>query len=411
MIRKIMYKYFYYRALITERSKQINKGLAKALDAEKCVAKVMLNHPRISHSWVGKRVPDPDKKLAKGEIDVISVAEGGDVFILEVKNWASKIVEVDGDLVQQRLVQAGRSRPVIPKLENKAEYLRRYLSAATNAKWNNIHPLVVLANQNAEPTESVMRLKQVTTMQTLTQAVDALLDVDYSNSKIKLKAIVDEVNNFNEFDSLSYEGGNITFGDIIDLPWGREKYQSISISVERGLLKTLFFGPKFRVIATLWNGTTELLEIDPAQTFVEFNVPWIWKKRNSIPLSHLSEIRYGGCAVSDVPNLKIFETNNSSNLRTKTQASSLTSTIYSKGQKLYERKVLCHLGEKGNVHGLLVELRPKERPGRMNVSRLGSINNTMFNYFYKEGKCIDVEVVEVRTNGDVILGPIKNGDE
>ena len=53
----------------------MNQGLAKALEAEEAVAEAMLNHPSIAHVFVGRRVPDPDKKLAKGECDVLAISE------------------------------------------------------------------------------------------------------------------------------------------------------------------------------------------------------------------------------------------------------------------------------------------------------------------------------------------------
>jgi hypothetical protein len=408
MIGNLIRRYASQKETAVARSAIIHGGLSKAIEAEKRVVELLRHHPKVIGVWRGKRIPVPESTLGQGEIDVIALTTYGDVFVLEVKNWVSIITESEGDVVQQRLQRSGRSTPVVPKLQKKADCLRRYLSAATNAKWLNIQPLVVLANENANPTDAVLALNKVATMRNLSEKIDLFMLNEDKLSDGKIDAIINQIEDFNRFDSLLYGGGKITSGDITHLPWPRDKYQSISITMERGLFKTLLMGPKYLISGTRWDGRVEELKTEIVELSVEFNIPWSRKKRNCIPLTHLSEIHYGGRSkINCIQTSKSIVTENSSNLNAQIQDKS-SNESYSKGEILYDRKVLAHLGEKGSVHGLLIELQPKARPGRLNTSHLGFTNPDMFNYFYAEGKTIDVEIFEIRNNGDVILIPKKN---
>ena len=103
--------------------------LEKALEAERRVADIVDSHESITHVWLSKRVPNPDTLHSRGEVDVIALAKNGDVFCCEVKNFAGEIVEENGDVVQTKLAIRGKSKPILPKLLQKSECIKRYLNS------------------------------------------------------------------------------------------------------------------------------------------------------------------------------------------------------------------------------------------------------------------------------------------
>ena len=50
---------------------------------------------------------------------------------------------------------------------------------------------------------------------------------------------------------------------------------------------------------------------------------------------------------------------------------------------------------------MLVELIPGERPGLISTSCLGNLD--FFDFFYQEGKELDVKIAKIKQNGDIVL--------
>ena len=154
----------------------VTAALKKALEAERRVAEIIKSNDQITHTWIGKRVPNPDSLNSRGEIDIIALAKNGDIFSIEVKNWAGEIIERDGDIAQAKLLNKNKSKNVIPTIKAKSTHLKRHLAASTNSRWLNIHPLVVLANNSAKPTQTALKLECVTSLDMLLQTIEFKLN-------------------------------------------------------------------------------------------------------------------------------------------------------------------------------------------------------------------------------------------
>ena len=377
-------------------------GLKKALEAERRVADIVNSHESITHVWLGKRVPNPDTLHSRGEVDVIALAKNGDVFCCEVKNFAGEIVEENGDVVQTKLAIRGKSKPILPKLLQKSECIKRYLNSKTNSKWLNVHPLLVLANEFAQPSKGVLELQQVTTIHGLLETVDSKLTQDTHLSQSQINRMIDQISSFNSYDTVLLVDQAFKQGDIINSPWNRQEFEQVKIRNVRGRILTLILGKKYEAIGIDYDGNSHPLETDIDVESIIFSEPWGKKGNTKIPLSKCQTIKFGGRTVysyQTVPktNGKQTRSNIAANNATK-------NSTFVKGQQFHDKEIVRHLVDnKGATTGLLVELEPDRRPALLNISKLQHIDCTMFKTFFAEGKTIDVEIENVKANGDIQL--------
>lgn len=380
-------------------------GLKKALESERRVADIVNSHESITHVWLGKRIPNPNTLHSRGELDVIVLAKNGDVFCLEVKNFAGEIVEENGDVVQTKLAIRGKAKPIIPKLLHKSECIKRYLNSKANSKWLNIHPLLVLANEFAQPSRDALELEQVTTVDRLLETVDSKLTQDTHLSQLQINRMIDQINSFNTYDTVLLVDQGFKQGDIINSPWNRQEFEQVEIRNVRGRILTLILGKKYEAIGIDYDGNSHKLDTNVDVESITFSEPWR-NGNTKIPLSRCQTIQFGGRTVysyQTVPktNGKQTRSNIAANNATK-------NSTFVKGQQFYDKEILNHLEDnKGAITGLLVELEPDRRPALLNISKLQHIDCTMFEIFFAKGKSIDVEIENVKANGDIQLTMIK----
>jgi len=376
-------------------------GLKKALEAERRVADIVNSHETIINVWLGKRVPNPDTFHSRGEVDVIALAKNGDVLSLEVKNWIGQVVEENGDVVQSRLSKKGKSKPVISKIVAKSECLKRYLNSKTNSKWLNIHPLLVLANEFAQPSRDALELEQVTTVDRLLETVDSKLTQDTHLSQSQINRMIEQINSFNTYDTVLLADQAFKQGDIINSPWNRQEFEQVEIRNVRGRILTLILGKKYEAIGIDYDGNSHKLDTDVDVESVTFSEPWR-KGNTKIPLSRCQTIQFGGRTVYSY---QTVPKTNGKHTRSNIAASNATkNSTFVKGQQFYDKEILNHLEDnKGATIGLLVELEPDRRPALLNISKLQHIDCTMFEIFFAKGKTIDVEIENVKANGDIQL--------
>ena len=386
---------------IRTQKQHLAMGLKKALEAEKCVADILKSHDSIIHVWKGKRVPRPDTMHSRGEIDVIALAKNGDVFSVEVKNWCGIIFEADRDVVQSRLFRKGKSKPVLPKIVAKSECLKRYLNSKTNSKWLNIHSLLVLANEFAEPSREVLALDQVATIDNLLETIGSKLTHDTHLCQSQIDLMVEQINSFNTYDTLVLADQDFKQGDITSSPWDRAEYEKVEIQNARGRVLSILLGKKYEAIGIDYDGNSKKLDTDVSFESITFSEPW--RNGNSvIPLQSCKTIQFGG--KTEYSYQKVPKTQGK-RIRANIVATNATNnTTFVKGQKFFDRAILTHLVDKsGQITGMLIELDPDHRPALLNISQLRDIDCSMFEFFFAKGKSIDVEIKGIKPNGDIYL--------
>ena len=389
------------RCVKRTQQEHLAMGLKKALESERRVADIVNSHESITHVWLGKRVPNPNTLHSRGEVDVVCLAKNGDVFCCEVKNFAGEIVEENGDVVQTKLAIRGEAKPIIPKLLQKSECIKRYLNSKTNSKWLNIHPLVVLANEFAQPSKDVLELQQVTTIHGLLETVDSKLTQDTHLSQSQINRMIDQISSFNSYDTVLLVDQDFKQGDIINSPWNRQEFEQVKIRNVRGRILTLILGKKYEAIGIDYDGNSHKLDTDVDVESITFREPWR-NGNTKIPLCRCQTIQFGGRTVYSY---QTVPKTNGKQTRSNIAASNATkNSTFVKGQQFHDKEILRHLVDnKGATTGLLVELEPDRRPALLNISKLQHIDCTMFKTFFAEGKTIDVEIENVKANGDIQL--------
>ena len=389
---------------IRTQKQHLAMGLKKALEAEKCVADILKSHESIIHVWQGKRVPNPNTFNSRGEVDLIALAKNGDVFCVEVKNWCGEIFKADGDIVQSRLAKQAKSKPVLPKIVAKSKCLKRYINSKTNSGWLNIHPLLVLANEFAEPSKEVLALDQVTAMDNLLETIGSKSTHDTHLNQSQIDLMIEQINSFNTYDTVTFADQVFKQGDIISSPWDRTEYEKVEIQNARGRVLSILLGKKYESIGIDYDGNSHKLDTDVSIESISFSEPW--KKGNSkIPLDSCLTVQFGG---KTEYSYQTSPKTNAKRVRANRVASNATkNSTFVKGQKFFDREILTHLEDgNGRITGMLIELDPDQRPALLNISQLKDIDCSFFEFFFAKGKSIDVEIKGIKPNGEIQLRKI-----
>ena len=376
--------------------------------AEDSVANVVKRHPSVIRVFQGIRVLDPDRMRGAGETDTIAITTRG-VIVIETKNWRSDIICIDGDIIQKKLLSARKKVPVISKIETKAGHLSRWLRSLVRNPELDVTPLVVLAHQFSKPTEEVLRMGSVTKLDGLLDKIDEIVSSSEELPVSEIERIINTVNRFGTFDSISFDGGNIIHGDFDKMPlgWIREDVRIINVKIHGNRFQTLIRGPKLHLEIISWDGSVDQKIIRAGEHHVSIRPPWA--KVSKVPLENLSSISFGnqGQEMEFQLNPVISRKEvNSTNLDEKgvLESGKQNTWQFSKGMVLEDKIVLRHLKKDGKTHSLLIELIPKGQKGLLSTTHLSDIHPVMFTTLFAEGKGVDVKVLKVKNNGNVVLG-------
>ena len=387
--------------MVHARSARPDVALKKALAAEDSVAEILRGAPQIRAVFTGKIIVDPDRLIGSGEVDICIVTDNA-IVALEVKNWASDIVQQGDDIRQKRLLEKGVNSSIIPKIRQKSEHLKRHLIHETNEGTLWVDHLVVLANEYGNPSKEVLSMRHVSDTHSLLGKIEALTSNCEPLRQHIIEKIVRALESMAEYDEIHFDGGQLLRGHIVKSPedWPRSNHSSVTIK-PKGLIYSLFRGLKLRACATCWDGKS--VETVVEDSSVSIRIPW--KKGNktkSIKLSSIKEIKFGSPRL-EKPSLFNHQSRkatplSNTHMEMLEEIRNPSNKGYAVGDVLKARKIVAHLGENDSIHSILVELKPKSRPGILNVSSLGPMNYSQFHGFYAVGQTMNVRIKEIQND-------------
>ena len=404
MFSRLIQRFRSYRMIRKRRNARPDAARIKAQEAEDFVAKLLRQFPQVKSVHTSKLIPDPDRYIGSGETDIIAVTDRA-VFAIECKNYAGAVIKNGEDISQQRLLDNGRDMATIPKIEKKADHLKRHLNSVTNSGNLWVQHLVVLCNEFGEPTEDVLNMPHIADCFNLLDKLESLANDCEALDEDTLNSITAKIDDFAEYDKVIFDGGKVFYGHIIKLPeeWDRSEYSSISVSPP-SFLSSMLNGTTLSVKSMKWNG--EIGQHCVGDSPVIINIPWE-KGVKHLRLSDVKEVIFGTAQENKSPSFNSLSSKNVplSNSHQQSLKKILTPSAeeYSVGDVLKGRTIVKHLGDEKYPHSMLVELSPGKRPGIINTSCLGSMDSSFFQFFYARGKQIDVKVSKIKHNGDVSL--------
>lgn len=406
MLRSFVSRHRWFRRTLSARAQTEPQREQKSRLAEEAVASALAHHAATKAPVIGVRVPDPSRFLGSGEVDVMVVTERA-VLLVEVKNYAGPIKMVNDDVCQAKLLDKGEASSILPKLNQKvANFQRMGVTMLQNPGVEAIG-LVVLANEAAQPDETCLNHPQVATMATLDEKIEALLRPYPSLDSDELGGYHAMIREFGTWDCLSTQAGLIVNGDLMDasLPpgWDRRSVESIQVRPVGGWWVTLLRGPRIEVTVQGLDGESSTEVMKPGLT-VTHSQPWNGK--TTYPIEHFTTIRFGhrcplhednkGRRVQSFPVLSdhIKKRDSGQTIPVMNPVDKITpASLFPPGTKT-SGKIVKHLRDAGgHLTGILVSLVERELNGLLNRHEVSKIEGQFFDFFYKVGSTIEVEVV------------------
>lgn len=381
----------WYDRTMMERAKASD---STSWDAEELVDSAAGSY-RLAHStFQNVRIPDPSsgnrKHAPKGEVDVVLVTERG-IALIEVKNWKGSIESFEDENGELDLFQPKvGTKPVVSKLREKCEMLKRMATSRFSDFAGEVFPLVVLTHNDGEPDQKVSRMNTVCALtgrlnrreRDLHKALDTLFKGLERTPQNHIRRMAEMFESFGTWDTLHYDGGGVAAGDFSSIPegWSREETRSISIEVVGGRIATLLRGPRFRIRSTGLDGTvTEKISGEgPEIGLYEVGV---WRTVMT-PLEHLKSIEFGYSEPVDW----------SSVAKGETSASDQSPLSRFEVGKEYVGTIVAQLGDP--IHGILVSLVANQVVGLLPTKGLSN-NVEMLEHFYSKGNQLTVRIEKI----------------
>ncbi len=390
-----------------------------AWKAEHAVAAAVRHLPGTRCVYLERRVPNPDRSHGAGEVDVIAVTERA-VLVIEVKNWAGPVDLVDGDLVQARQTARGNAaKPVIAKIQEKADHLKRCSISHDQQELLEVFPLVVFANANVEPSDDVMAHPNVCRLSDLKACLTTKLAAREVQNDVELLRQERLLERLPTWDTVTFDGGDRRTGDAIDedLPpgWDRSTWASIEVSLVGGWLPTMLRGPRLLITFVDHEGGRHEEVTTPGAT-LRHSEPWGASGvdgRGTYPIEHLRRLVFGFQTAftwdggGDAGGHRPGEATGPQDgvVGHEGPASNPLDRFHEGG--VYTGTVVKHLTDDatGAVYAVLVSLVEQKVKGKMHVNRLGSMDPSMFEMFYAEGQPVKVQILSMHSANRITLAP------
>ena len=349
----------------------------EANKAELKVLEMVRNNNLTICTFHQKRIPDVNKIKGFGEIDVIAITKKA-VFAIEVKNWTGEIDIVNGNLIQTN--RKPNSRNVFDHISTKADNIKFVYLSEFGEELFEVKPLIVMTNKNCKFSKSVeehpmiVKLPELTNK--ITKTVEKLEDYD-SKTTDKLIQIIEK---FPTWDTVILENTREEIGDLtedsIPLDWKRENYASIDVSIPRGLISTLLFGPQIKISKITHDNSIEEEIIKPANYNIKLRRPTIDSKFIEFPITKIKSINYGYYGVFD---WQSFSANNKQNQNQKVENDFKVGGIY-------HGRIADDLD-----YAYLIVLREKKVTGLLFKDSL-NVHVDFLDSFYSLGQTVKVKI-------------------
>jgi hypothetical protein len=395
----------WYQSTIKNRASQLNSKDQASLDAELRALRHVESLECVKSAQHAIRIPDPQRRLGAGEIDVLALTDRG-FCLIEVKNWSQKIEFVDGDVVQIR--RKGRQlSPVLPHLGAKLSNLKRCAVSLIQDDALEAAKIVLFTNPNADLSKDVRAHPEVATFNNITEKLDSSLQHFEKLSSEAMNNYEALSSSFATWDQIKFDGGNISCGDFDDsmMPkkWARKDFQRISIKVSRGLFKTILFGPQLEITLETWDGEIKT-EIMDSLVEIKFSSPW---KKGGVngdgkyPAEHLSEILHGfrhdpfsNESLDKLPKPKPLSNQSKHHGNSMARIHGDNSIDYKErfrhGTEHKGTVIKKLIGDKGVPYAYLVALIERRVTGLLPFKELDSIHPDLLDMMYANGRPIEV---------------------
>ena len=402
---KIFDRVRWWRGVTQYRSTCLNPKDRAALDAEL----VALQHvgslecvKSIRHSV---RIPDPNRKQAAGEIDILALTDQG-IILVEVKHWAGKIELLGGDLIQVK--RKGRRPPVLSLLESKVRNLKRVAVTMIQDSALEVSKIILFTNNNANLSPEVQNLPTVATLENLEEKLHTALQYIDKLPEDILENYQLLASSFGGYDELRFDGGGIVSGDLSDavMPerWSRKEFERISVKISRGWFKTILLGPRLEITLQKWDGTLQKEVLSEPFLKIKHTAPWAaggLENDGIYSIEHLSEIVHGyQHSPFDDEVLKRLSKSIKHENKSRENSTSLKSTNTSDNFKQIFLPDSIHNGtivkklvdQKGKPYAMLVALVERRVTGKLHLDELGHVHPDLFDMTYGVGMPIEVTI-------------------
>ena len=397
----------WFNQTMKRRSREFERWQRLPWDSEKQVSEIAREY-RLEHSTFDNiRIPNPDKKIGRGEVDVVLVTDRATILI-EVKHWKGSIHSFKDDNDELDIYQEGKEvTPVISKLRKKCDMLNRMSVSRFSKSAGEVIPLVVLTHDKADLEDQVSRMPSVCWIRgnrkqretRLHGALDTLLKGLDKEKESHTAGVSSMIESFGTWDSVEYSGGYKEFGDFDKIPddWDREELESVEFEVSGGRLATLLRGPRIKTTLKSRDGTVR--EYTSSEEGIEVGLYRPWEKKGmGFPVEHLSRIHFGYSRPVDW--------SQASKARKREGPSNRDAWKRFKKGDVVEGTILAHLGPPGPVHSVLVSLIENQVQGRASIKGL-DCPPEVFEFLYARKKQITVKVLEAKANDKIMLSIVE----
>lgn len=236
------------------------------------------------------RIPDPETYQNKGEVDVIiSLAKA--TFFLEVKHWKGVVdVNAKGEFNTRKI----SGKAIQKRIERKTNSAKRMFISRFGCSMGDVYPLIVFSHDQCRFSDKLDRKPNVVRLRDLHTRIreleEGIADELEKNVRENRESMLQS---FGTWDTVSFEDGSSLIGDIINQgpKINRKKMQSITASLDRGLISTIFLGPSVKVVYSMRDGSLQSEELGP-NSMIDLNIPWENQKK-SIPLEEIHRLEFG----------------------------------------------------------------------------------------------------------------------
>ena len=236
------------------------------------------------------RIPDPDTYQNKGEVDVI-ICLAKATFFLEVKHWKGLVdVNDEGEFNTRKI----HGKDIQTRIETKTNSAKRMFLSRFGYSMGDVYPLIVFSHDHCRFSDKLDRKSNVVKLRDLHTRIRELEDgIDDEMDKKVRDNRESMLQSFGTWDMVSFDDGSSLIGDIINqcLRINRKELQTLTVTLGRSLISTIFRGPSVNVEYLLRDGSLYSEEIG-SNFIIDLNIPWENHKK-SIPLEEIHRIEFG----------------------------------------------------------------------------------------------------------------------
>ena len=197
-------------------------------------------------------------------------------------------------------------------------------------------------------------------------------------------------------------------GDFVsnkDVKKWREHCKSVSFQNARGLLATLFLGPKFQAVLTSWDGEKSFQSVDPSSS-VSLRLPGAQRSVMTLRLDQLSSLSFGYQKLPEWERVTLMKkpedipVDSPSDPKARKRKTEGRKIEFRVGQTISDATVEFH-----HDHGTIFRLTAKQK-GMYYVTKMQPLEAQQRELLFRVGSNHDVRVTKVNRRGRIEIEPV-----